>query len=363
MTEAHALADGERVRFSRKMYYVKAGPDANTFFPYNDVAMTQPASLNGVLPGDVVDRLNSGDWAIIAGVNYYPGITNLVGPVRDAAEFRLWALGRGFVPDDQAITLPSSPAPPGTRAAAKPTILDVSAAFEVLTDAADKKRNRQLGRRLYIFLSGHGVAPMLTATPDYQEASLLAANCNKDSLYWNVGGRAYAEWFRARGIFEQVILFADCCRDLEDNVSPAILELPPWPIGRAPAGRQFYALPTMLGSRAYEREFGKPPVVRGIFSYVVVEALKNPKLYNDEGSLLASSLEQHLYTTVPSLNGKQDPIIDYPRNGPEIIFAKWFTRARQRVQIDVVPPYPGGTADLFRGVGSGTPIASHTTAM
>ena len=115
----------------------------------------------------------------------------------------------------------------------------------------------------------------------------------------------------------------------------------------------------MLGSKAFERGFGKPETVRGIFSYVVVDALNNPKLYNNDGSLAASVLEKHLYTTIPSLNGKQNPIIEYPHDGNDIIFAKWFQRARQRVEINFTPPCPGGVADLFRGVGSGTPLASH----
>jgi hypothetical protein len=165
---------------------------------------------------------------------------------------------------------------------------------------------------------------------------------------------------------DEVVLFADCCRDFEDNVPPAIIDLPPWQPKR-PEGRHFYAFPTMLASKAWERTFGNSGVMRGIFSYVVVEALNNPKLYTGPGTLPASELEKQIYKTVPDSNGKQNPIVDYPHdylsdpNKSEIIFAKWFQRAQQEVRIEFQPPCPGGTAELFRGVGVGMPLATSST--
>jgi hypothetical protein len=357
---AHGLADGERVRISTGMYYVKIS-GATAFSAFSDATLTKPATLNGVLAGDAIDRLNLEDWAIIAGINRYPAFTCLQGPVRDAREFKRWAMRRGFVPEDQLMLVQSPDGPPDLLGPAKPTILDLNEAFLELARKANPRPNKRLGRRLYIFLSGHGITPTFTATPDFREAALLAANADKISLTYHVGARAHAEWFRARGIFDEVILFADCCRDVEDNVSPAPLSLPQWPVGRNTESRYFYAFPTMLGSKAYERAFGDPPYVRGIFSYVVVNALNNPKLYNQENALLATTLEDHLYTTVPALNGKQNPIIDYPHNITEkdLVFAKWFTRARQTVKIEFVPPVPGATAELYRGFGVGPPLATH----
>ena len=70
--EAHGLADGDRVRISTAtgsaLCYVKAsGQSANAFSVYKDSGMTQPAEFTGAVAGDVVERLNAEDWAIVAG--------------------------------------------------------------------------------------------------------------------------------------------------------------------------------------------------------------------------------------------------------------------------------------------------------
>lgn len=357
---AHGLADGDMVRISTaagpEEFYVKVGA-GSSFTAFRDAGMTQPAAVNGVATGDTMDRLNAEDWAVVAGINYYPALSDLRGPVNDAREFRRWALQRGFVPKNQLKFIESPPQPPGTIVDARPTITELSNAFLDLAEAAEPKRSHRLGRRLYIFLSGHGIVATLAALPDYREAALLTADARPSALARHIGARAHAEWFRALGIFDEVILVADCCRDLEDNVAPNPPELPHWRPQRK-AGRPFYAFPTMLGSKSFEREFGKPVTWRGIFSYVVVDALNNPKLYDDKGTLAATALETHLYTTVPNYNGKQNPIIEYTRDGPDIIFAKWFQRARQTVRIEFTPGCPGGTAELFRGTGTGKPLAT-----
>lgn len=367
MKEAHGLADGERVRVSTStgsaLCFVKAsGQAANTFSAYEDSGMTQPVELAGAVAGDVVERLNAQDWAIVAGINYYPGFTNLMGPVNDSTEFHRWMLRRGFVPDDHVFQIQSPPVAPPTLSAARPTLDQLSGAFSELVRKANSLDLHYLGRRLYIFLSGHGIVATRAATPDFREAALLMANADENSLGLHVGARAHAEWFRSLGIFDEVILFADCCRDQEDNVPPTNPVMPAWRRQRK-EGRHFYAFPTMVGSKAWERGFGMPATVRGIFSYVVVEALNNSKLYDENGCLSASALEKHLYTTVPALNDKQNPIIDYPHDPtkPDIVFAKWFQRARQKIQIDFLPPCPGLVADLFRGNNTGKPLDSHPT--
>ena len=252
-TIAHNLVDGDLVRISTasgpKERYVKAA-QGNTFSLYMDAGMTQPADVNGVVAGDVVERLNVEDWAIITGINYYPAFTNLKGPVNDATEFERWTLRRGFVPRDHVISIQSPPDPPKTRADAEPTINQLSEAFQRLVDAAEPKRAHRLGRRLYLFFSGHGIVATLAATPDYREAALLMANAGANSLTRHIGARAHAEWFRALGIFDEVIMVADCCRDVEDNVAPAIPDLPKWRAQR-PAGKALLRLPDHAGFQGF----------------------------------------------------------------------------------------------------------------
>jgi len=364
-TEAHGLQEGDRVRISSAsgsmLCYVRPAQSGNIFSVYKDADMKQPAAVNGIVAGDRVERLYATDWAIVAGINFYPAFTHLKGPRYDAAQFKKWAVSRGFVPDDQVMTVQSPDTCPAGLSDAKPTMEELTNAFTTLVSNARNRKYHYLGRRLYLFFSGHGIVATSGAAPDYREAALLMANADADRLGFHIGVRAHAEWFRALGIFDEVVVFADCCRDVEDNVPPT----PPYALPSAwkaqrKEGRQFYAFPTMLGSKSWERGFGNPEKVRGIFSYVVVEALNNQKLYTDEGTLPASALEQHLYATVPDLNGKQNPIIDYARNdkSPEIILAKWYQRARQKVNVHFKPSIPEARAQIFRGVGSGTPLAT-----
>ena len=117
MGEPHGLATGVVVRVrqgkERVTCYVRVDPQTpNQFSAYRHEENGQPADLNGFSPGAAVDRLNAEDWAIVAGINYYPGLTNLKGPRLDSALFERWVMDWGFVPDDQTICIPSSDAPP-----------------------------------------------------------------------------------------------------------------------------------------------------------------------------------------------------------------------------------------------------------
>jgi hypothetical protein len=146
---------------------------------------------------------------------------------------------------------------------------------------------------------------------------------------------------------------------MEDLVPPIPPETPDW-VPERTEGQQFYVFSTKLAARAWEKELGNPPRVRGVLSYVVAEALKNRKLYNDQGLLTASSLMRHIYTTVPRYTDRQVPTVDYPNNpNAEMIIAKWIPRAKQTVQIKFEPPIPGAFADIFSGHNLIKPLKSH----
>lgn len=315
MCAAHDLQDQALVRIRqgalRAECYVKPeAQSANRFKAYVDQEMQQPASLKEFGPGATVELLNAEDWAVVAGINYYPGLRDLQGPVLDCTLFKEWVRDAGYVPDQQLLGVQSPTNRPVNIADAEPTVAAISHCFHTLIRAANRKKFHRLGRQLYMFFSGHGILAARTTIPDYREAALLAADAEPLFLAKHIGLRAWAEWFRALGIFDEVFLFADCCRDKEDLVSPVTLDAPDWEPQRE-EGRQFYAFSTKLASKAWEQKLGTPPRVRGVLSFVVTEALKNPKLYNDQKELMASALERHIYATVPTYTSKQNPIIDY----------------------------------------------------
>jgi hypothetical protein len=128
------------------------------------------------------------------------------------------------------------------------------------------------------------------------------------------------------------------------------------------AGRQFYVFSTRFASKAWEQALGNPPRVRGVLSYVVTEALKNPKLYDTQGELTASALEAQIYNEVPKLSERQVPVVEYFHlPNADLIVAKWVERKWQTVHIQFKPPLPGpgATADLFSGGAMKVPLQSH----
>src|SRR5262249_52459035 len=154
---------------------------------------------------------NPTDHAIVAGVNNYPGLSDLNGPVNDALAFQEWLLsddGGGLDPGNVKTILSPAPFQPDTDPANwVPTSEQIAAALRTLQGLGKKlSLGKTIGRRLYIFLSGHGFAP------DKVQPALLTANADSENLY-HVPGRAYAEWFRNRAWFDEVVLMMDCCRE------------------------------------------------------------------------------------------------------------------------------------------------------
>jgi hypothetical protein len=208
------------------------------------------------------------------------------------------------------------------------------------------KPTMRLGRRLYFFFSGHGIAPTRAENPDFREAALLMANATDVLLTRHIGTRTHAEYFRGRGIFDEVIMFVDCCRDLKNNVFLTPTQLPAVSSQRPP-GRYFYAASTQLGSKAWERSFGGQ--VRGIFSKVLIDGLNDPKLCDDQRYLTGSDLAKWLYTRIPAETDKQDPEIDRYTGPQDIILFKRPPEGPPEARISFSPAYVGKTARLYQG--------------
>ena len=135
MQGAHGLEEQALVRIrqgaSRLECYVK--PDtqsANRFTAYVDANLQQPAAVGEFAPGATVELLNAEDWAVVAGINYYPGIRDLQGPVLDCTTFKRWALDAGYVPDRQLICIAASELRPASTSDAQPTKEDITRAFQ-----------------------------------------------------------------------------------------------------------------------------------------------------------------------------------------------------------------------------------------
>jgi uncharacterized caspase-like protein len=236
---------------------------------------------------------NQDDWAIVVGVQHYPGLSNsigandaLKGPVNDAIDFHQWVVDPqgAAVPPAQArlfiqtnLPLSGSALPPLTPReiiSARPNILDIQAMlFEFTAKAAENRQKglgQQVGRRLYIFLAGHGIEPGIAFPGIFPGPALLLANCTAGDYSQHVLGRQLANWFYLCSYFKEVLLFMDCCRD-NTWTTPA-RPLATQPCNGTDLGKYFYAFGAKWDRRSREQDFGG--VTHGIFTTALLDALR-----------------------------------------------------------------------------------------
>ncbi len=359
---AHGLKDGDRIAIgipaaATPLYYAKCtGFPADAFAVYTDAKFANPAVFAAPAAGTEIVNVAKDDYAVVAGINAYPSFTSLQGPVGDAIRFQNWLLTEAFVPSDQ-ISLILTPKPaPADLPSAQPTLDQVKAAFEGLANQAVGQNLFRLGRRLYIFLSGHGILPTRSGTPSFNETALLMANAGPITLGNHLCGFSYAEWFRAPGVFDEVILLIDCCRDQKDAVAitpPSMQILNP----QRPAARYFYAAATQMASPSFEKPLGNPAEVRGVFSFALMQALQSQSLCDANGMLTGKMLASQLFSTVPALQNKQDPDINYSQNS-DIQIVKRLNPTKPKASITFPADVIGKTAQLI-GKSYPAPDATH----
>ncbi len=280
------------------------------------------------------------DYALIVGINKYADggfLEALNGPKNDAQYFVDWleSPAGGNVPDanvtpyflvsDDLGETPKS----GDIVEIVKKLLAFSQGGEV-----------RIGRRLYIFLAGHGVGP------DLDDAGLLTTEATDDAPAY-VEGRRYANLFRGRAVFDEIVLIMDCCRDfdaeLPDSVFPFKRKVD---AGGAHKVKRFYAYATGIGKAAREKSFGAE--VRGIFSHVMIEGLKGGAV-DGEGRITGPSLERYVKKQMKNF---LPPGIEQPvdiRCDPDLVFVDGLPPATVNVTVEATVPH--GKLAVFYGDG------------
>jgi hypothetical protein len=264
------------------------------------------------------------DWAVVVGVGSYPELDALQGPENDARAMRDWLVSPvgGDVPADHLALILSSDFPAQTKASrAEPTDLRITQAFEDLHEVADDNsetgNGRRVGRRLYIYLSGHGCAPR------FNDAALLTANATRTRVGYHVLGKLVADWFLRANYFDEAVLFMDCCRESYPQAPPNI---PPWIDVTGAEGidkaRAFYGFGTKWSRLARERTMDDGRV-HGVFTWALLEGLKGKAADPDTGEVTAVTLGNYLYNHMKAFLKAEDlqdpdvpkePDLDYEPN-------------------------------------------------
>jgi hypothetical protein len=196
---------------------------------------------------------NTEDFALVVGINNYPGFGNLLGAVNDAKAFSTWLTDPqgGDVPEANIRLITSDDYPPPTGVIdAHPTIDDIESYLREIVIRAGENR---AGRRLYIFMAGHGIQPISTFSSTMTECALLPANADTTTLRRHMPATEYLHWFRASGLFDEVVLFMDCGRDIAYNTAKNSV---PWDrqITIGPGAKYMIGLANSEGAKFRESE-------------------------------------------------------------------------------------------------------------
>lgn len=284
------------------------------------------------------------DYAVVVGIKSYPGMSSLEGPCDDAEDFRGWLLRAdgGDVPSNNIKYLTTKCFhPPGPDAAtdAKPMHQDVTSIFSDLVDSGMAKR---VGRRLYIYMSGHGISD----DRDMNKVSLCTAESDPPRLS-EVAATGYADWFRRNGSFDEIILIMDCCRTSNPLYSVTSPQLPNTSDQlRAAKVRTFYCFAAGWSQRARERDFQGS--VRGIFTRTLIQALDRA-LTNNKNQVTDQTVANMVHNLIDEIAG--DVSVDPPElrtsTRGRIVFAEGPSPSNISVCLD--PNLPGSTIIIHDG--------------
>lgn len=183
------------------------------------------------------------DYAIVVGIDTYPGLSPLGGPCKDAQAFYDWLVDDkyGNVPSDHVDILLTSdfhPPDPTSIHDVHPLEGEVNSLFRPFVVKGIKKE--VAGHRLYIYMAGHGFGD----PEDIDTAALYAADA-EPTYASHIAGTVYAKWLKRNGVFDEIVLIMDCCRTVIPmwGIRPPLLPKTSNP-GRVPKIRTVYAYAT-----------------------------------------------------------------------------------------------------------------------
>jgi len=307
------------------------------------------------------------DRGIVVGITVYPGISTLKGPELDAEEFYDWLTSPagGDVPShhvDKIVSSRFQPAPPAPPASL-PAYEVIQAFYRLQAEAFANQIPRRLGRRLYIYAAGHGVGLSIRDDPDQSDAAFLIADATPYNTT-HVMVKFNALYFLNAGIFDEVVVFMDCCRNplsLTPNYPnyASAVNINQLGVQR----RRFFAFATRWGVNAREKQFNE--ATRGIFTTALMSGLKGAAAEAD-GKITSRSLRDYLVNNMKSLMTDQElqewdvQQPDIPDPDVDLVFA---TVTPPRVKVTVTFPANAGNQTIkLRGAGFELVASSQTVA-
>lgn len=307
------------------------------------------------------------DYAIVIGIQRYPtlapphppgGPNDLQGSNLDAQAIYDW-LGEpegGDVPEEQRLLVNSALYPDpfeerlvGNRRHlfAQPNALDLAGCFGWLVEELERRGTLQLGRRLYVYFSGHGFA-----VGDC-DGGIYTADAAFIQNHFYV--RNWFDWFYRNRYFEEYVLWADACADpISIQGAPTAAPLPDRQVAGLAEGRRFIAFAAKHTLRSVERLMPDGNI-RGVFTYSLLEALRGAAADKQTGKVTSESLRTQLpilqMGNLPEQDLENVDVDNHPSFGPteDMDFCKPIevTKFDRTIRFDL--RHTGKTATLLDG--------------
>ncbi|HYP43570.1 MAG TPA: caspase family protein [Propionibacteriaceae bacterium] len=243
------------------------------------------------------------DHAVVIGIQRYADvgagwISDLQGPDNDAAEVATWLRDPqgGGLPADHVRVLRSADAPdPFTADRVEPhQKLVIQALTEVAQLPSNAYRGQWAGRRLYVYVSGHGWANRRN------EAALVTAEASR-ALPINVLITSWVEWMARAAPFQELVFWGDTCATRTPLTHLYPCDLPDIFSMNAPSVRTFAAYAAPVGLAAVENQMpdGK---WHGAFTYALLQGLRGAAAT----PVTSDSLRDYLLNAVRSFISDRD---------------------------------------------------------
>lgn len=235
---------------------------------------------------------NINDYAVIVGVNHYAELATLKGPDKDAERFLDWVTDEkgGSVPAANCYLVLSE----------KDSLLPIQHTIDQCFGKIIAQTNRQKGRRLYFYFSGHGLGL------SWDDTALVLPPWSNIFRNYALSSGHYRTTLIESGIFSEIFFFFDCCRNRKVAVNGA----PPLfgnviPAATAGACRSYVYSASEFTNQAYEAliqsESGslQEDGIRGIFTESLLRGLRGAA--EKDGKITSLSLAHHLERDLPKI--------------------------------------------------------------
>jgi len=291
--------------------------------------------------------MNDFHFAVVVGIDIYPGIRNLNSARADAQAFAAWLrdVNGGALPKNNVqIILEEGPFDDPVKA--QPTRDAVNLAFSRVHKRAraifQEDPTKWPASRLYVYFSGHGLAP------EPSEVAVLMANATDDEPY-NIACGLYLEYYEKCQDFHEIVMFSDCCRAAKTDAPPGA---PPF----MPYIKNYGSVVSALGyATQYKGLAYEPPPgenARGYYTQALLDGLNGEAVDPESpGEINSTSLQNYLRARVPALSqGKRVPQVPAMKADPaaRIVFREGAKRAMHRITM-VFPPQFHGRVILLDG--------------